>query len=261
MKSAIVLAVSAVGVVAQTPPKIVIDPKTCTNDTAPKNLDPMVQFTPGSVKWPCNTGKGSVPFGKVPAGCAKFEVLVARGTGEPGQFGTIIGDPLIARVIRVMAGKDVRGYPVQYPADLSVVAQPGEDPKAAEARRDVGPKDVVNRIASQMKECPDERFALVGYSQGGGVISRAAALLTPQQIEKIDAVVSYGAKGTFPASLEKKWLNNCAPGDQCGGLPGNEGHLSYNDKGTIWHDRSAKYIADAFSGKSQGQIFAKTSRN
>jgi pimeloyl-ACP methyl ester carboxylesterase len=136
----------------------------------------------------------------------------------------------------------------------------GEDAAAAAARRDAGPRDVVQRIASQMKECPDERFALVGYSQGGGVISRAAQLLTPEQINKIDAVVTYGAKGTFPEVLQKKWLNNCAPGDLCGGLPGDEGHLSYNNKGTVWHDRSAKYLADAFAGKSQGQVFAKTSK-
>src|ERR1700744_2466722 len=39
-------------------------------------------------------------------------LFTARGTSEPGQFGTVVGDPLIARVIRDM-GKDVRGYPVQ----------------------------------------------------------------------------------------------------------------------------------------------------
>jgi hypothetical protein len=150
---------------------------------------------------------------------------------------------------------------LQYPADASAF-QPkqGEDAAAALARRNVGPKDIVQRIASQMKECPNERFALVGYSQGGGVISGAAQLLTPEQISKIDAVVTYGAKGTFPPSLQAKWLNNCAPGDLCGGLPGDEGHLSYNNKGTVWHDRSAKYLADAFAGKSQGQVFAKTSK-
>ena len=127
--------------------------------------------------------------------------------------------------------------------------------------RDAGPKDILNRTSSQMKECPDERFALVGYSQGGGVISAVSKRFTPEQIDKIDAVVTYGSGGSFPPALQKKWLNNCAPGDFCGGNPGNEGHLSYNNQGTIWHERSAKYIADAFAGKSQGQIFAKTSRN
>ena len=110
-----------------------------------------------------------------------------------------------------------------------------------------------------MKDCPDERFALVGYSQGASVISRAASMLNKEQVAKIDAVVTYGAKVAFPPELAIKLLNNCAPGDQCGGLPGTEGHLSYNNKGTVWHDRSAKYIADAFAGKSQGQLFAKTS--
>jgi hypothetical protein len=30
------------------------------------------------------------------------------------------------------------------------------------------------------------------------------------------------------------------------------GHVSYNDKGTIWHDRSSKYIVEAFNGKGLG---------
>jgi len=265
MISAILLAaISATAVEAQNLPagfpKIPggFDPKTCSNakTPSPDKIDPMVPFE--GVKWPCDFGK-PVPFGKVPTGCAKYEVIVARGTSEPGQFGTIVGDPLIARVIRNM-GKDARGYPVQYPADAGGMGKQGEDPALLKARREVGPKDIVRRIASQMKECPGERFALVGYSQGGGVISGAAQMLTAEQIAKVDAVVTYGAKGTFPAALQKKWLNNCAPGDMCGGLPGTEGHLSYNNKGTVWHDRSAKYIADAFTGKSQGQVFAKTSK-
>jgi hypothetical protein len=54
-----------------------IDMNTCTNDTIPTNIDPMVQFKGGNVKWPCDFGK-PVPFGKIPTGCAKFEVLVGE---------------------------------------------------------------------------------------------------------------------------------------------------------------------------------------
>jgi hypothetical protein len=111
-----------------------------------------------------------------------------------------------------------------------------------------------------LKQCPDSRFALVGYNQGATVISMGATRLTPQQLQKVDAVITYGADTSFPQALEKKWLNNCAPGDMCGGnVPkGNEAHLSYNNEGTVWHDRSAKYIANAFDGKSQGNISAKS---
>jgi hypothetical protein len=52
-----------------------------------------------------------VPFGPVPAGCAKYEVLVARGTSEPGAFGSMVGDPLVARVVKLLP--EARGYPVQ----------------------------------------------------------------------------------------------------------------------------------------------------
>jgi hypothetical protein len=54
---------------------------------------------------------GPIPFGPVPAGCAKYEVLVARGTSEPGDFGSMVGDPLVARVHKLLP--DARGYPVQ----------------------------------------------------------------------------------------------------------------------------------------------------
>jgi hypothetical protein len=51
------------------------NPKTCSNAKAPDVLDPMVQFE--GVKWPCDFGK-PVPFGKVPTGCAKYEVIVGQ---------------------------------------------------------------------------------------------------------------------------------------------------------------------------------------
>jgi hypothetical protein len=38
---------------------------------------------------------------------------IARGTSEPGDFGMIVGDPVVARVKRDMPGVEVRGYPVQ----------------------------------------------------------------------------------------------------------------------------------------------------
>jgi hypothetical protein len=41
-----------------------------------------------------NSQSGGVKNGPAPKGCSAFEILVARGTGEPGPFGTIVGDGL-----------------------------------------------------------------------------------------------------------------------------------------------------------------------
>jgi hypothetical protein len=80
--------------------------------------DPLKLLPPGKAVFPCDFG-APVPMGKVPSGCAKYEVIVARGTSEPGPLGVIVGDPVVARVQRDMPGVKVRGYPVQ-------VNSPGE---------------------------------------------------------------------------------------------------------------------------------------
>ena len=84
MVSAVLLAaISAAAVTAQNlPPNFPkipggFDIKTCSNAKVPDKIDPMVQFEGGSVQWPCDFGK-PVPFGKVPTGCAKYEVIVGQ---------------------------------------------------------------------------------------------------------------------------------------------------------------------------------------
>jgi alpha-beta hydrolase superfamily lysophospholipase len=127
--------------------------------------------------------------------------LEGRGTSEVGEFGMIVGDPLVARVKRDMPGENVRGYPVQY--------------SSTEASTQKGVADVQKRLDQQIKECPDQRFALVGYSQGGVVMLYAARRLTPAMQEKTLAVVLYGAgNGSSIADpFKPKLLVNCAPGD------------------------------------------------
>jgi hypothetical protein len=58
-----------------------------------------------------SAGKNGVALGPAPKGCSAFEILVARGTGEPGSFGMIVGDGLVNRVKRLVPG--ARGYAVQ----------------------------------------------------------------------------------------------------------------------------------------------------
>jgi hypothetical protein len=50
---------------------------------------------------------------------------------------------------------------IQYPANMGAVSW------------QTGVKDTVNRLNSQNKECPEQKFALVGYSQGAMVIRLA----------------------------------------------------------------------------------------
>ena len=126
MRSIIILAALAAGGVEAATCQYLKDIKPVT--------DPFLQNKPDSATFPCDMGS-AIPLGKVPTGCAKFEIIVgqstslppyfdandyllelpypARGTSEPGDLGVIVGDPLVARVKRDMPGIEVRGYPVQ----------------------------------------------------------------------------------------------------------------------------------------------------
>jgi len=212
----------------------------------PGQYDPLAGFAPNTATFPCDMG-GAVPLGKVPTGCAKLEIIVARGTSEPGNLGMVVGDPVVARVKRDLPNVSARGYPVQYPADTSHSKQ--------------GIADVQRRIKQQMTECPDEKFALVGYSQGGMVVQSAVKQLSPAQLSKVVAVVLYGAgDGSKVAqSVKQKTLANCAPGDfACPKSGKGPGHVSYNNKDTKWHDRSAAYIATAYTSKAPGFKLERT---
>jgi cutinase len=158
-------------------------------------------------------GKSPVAFGPKPAGCSKFEILVARGTSEPGSFGLIVGDPLVRAVKAQVPG--ARGYAVQYPADMSA------------ASVTTGVKDVVDRLTSQSQACPEQKFALVGYSQGAMVMHAAAPKIPQDVVPKIAAFVMFGdpllrrGSGKFPGSMAEKTYENCAPGDMVCASPFN----------------------------------------
>jgi cutinase len=98
-----------------------------------------------------------------------------------------------------------RGYNVQYPADFSTESM-GK-----------GVSDVVNRLNSQSKSCPDAKFALVGYSQGAAVMHGAAPKIDGPVASKVVAIVLYGdgarKMGKWPANMEKLVYENCAKGD------------------------------------------------
>jgi cutinase len=101
--------------------------------------------------------------------------------------------------------------------------------------------DAINRLNKQNKDCPDQKFAIVGYSQGAGVWHSAMGPspgkqlpLLPQNRPKLDesvlpkikAAVMFGDpgfKGTegpmgiysapFPATVDAVLRENCGPGD------------------------------------------------
>jgi len=134
-------------------------------------------------------GAGLVTLSAPPAtaaACADIDVVAARGTFEPGNLGFIVGDPVYSALQKKITGKTLSGYKVNYPADLSLTS-------AAQ-----GNADVVNHVKSQAAACPNQRFVLVGYSQGANVVDNSIG------ISSAGAVVGSPIVATIPAALEPK---------------------------------------------------------
>lgn len=120
------------------------------------------------------------------AACSDIDVVAARGTFEPGTLGLIVGDPVHSALQRKLTGKNLSSYKVNYPADLSLTS-------AAQ-----GNTDVVNHVKSQAAACPNQRFVLVGYSQGANVVDNSIG------ISSAGAVVGSPIVATIPAALEPR---------------------------------------------------------
>jgi cutinase len=91
----------------------------------------------------------------------------------------------------------------------------------------LGAKDIVKRLNAQSKACPDQKFGVMGYSQGAAIMHSALGAkdsgLDPGVLSKIvggamfgDPRQGGGAKGRvpdFPESIVQKIKINCATGD------------------------------------------------
>ncbi|GAB2728702.1 cutinase family protein [Nocardia thraciensis] len=154
--------------------------------------------------------------------CADVDLVVARGTGEPGYLGTGLGDPLYDAVWDRLP-VSVSAYPVNYPADLTDVFSVGK-----------GSADLVAHLAHQSAVCPDQRFILAGYSQGAVVVHTAlgtgitngipgAVRLDGSLGSRVSSVLLFGDPlrligWVVPEPYLWRTANYCADGDPvCGG--------------------------------------------
>ncbi|MFD9615487.1 cutinase family protein, partial [Streptomyces sp. NPDC059083] len=78
------------------------------------------------------------------AGCAAVDVVVARGTGEPGWLGDEIGDPLYD-MLQERLPVSTSSYRVNYPADYSFAVGAGS-------------ADLVGHLVAAATACPGQEF-------------------------------------------------------------------------------------------------------
>ncbi|MEV6628353.1 cutinase family protein [Amycolatopsis sp. NPDC051106] len=118
------------------------------------------------------------------APCTDIDVPVARGTFEPGTLGFVVGDPVYQAVRNSLRPRSLSSYPVDYPADLG-------EPASVQK----GNTDLVNHVKAQAAACPQQRFVLVGYSQGANVVDNSIG------VSSDGAVVGGPIVATIPAEL------------------------------------------------------------
>jgi len=178
----------------------------------------------------------------------------ARGTGEPASpQGMIVGAPLLSATRKLIPG--VTMHNVAYPAGMTA------DSKTQ------GVAKTLSHMQAQAAACPNQKFVLVGYSQGADVMHNAAAKLPEALHPRVVAVVMFGDPGNmgptaksplggtvpvFPKALANRLMENCAKGDPvCGAGSNIMAHLTYG-KGSYMSE-SAKYIQKQFkSGGTAG---------
>jgi Cutinase len=107
--------------------------------------------------------------------------IPARATTESAGYGIVCG-PLLTAVQKLVPG--TTGYAVKYPADFS------------KSSPDVGVADTIKHINERAAVCPEQKYALSGYSQGAVVMHRAAVKLDKSILKnRIIATATFGDGG------------------------------------------------------------------
>lgn len=122
--------------------------------------------------------------------CSNYLVITARGTGEPRKK-QLLGP--VARAVAEARPDEVSRVDLNYPADTEVLAGATG-----------GARTLIDTLNVQAAACPEQRFVLLGYSQGALIVGDALGApdtrlvgtkvgeLTAEAAERIIAVVLYG---------------------------------------------------------------------
>ncbi|KAF2664313.1 hypothetical protein BT63DRAFT_444063 [Microthyrium microscopicum] len=157
--------------------------------------------------------------------CSPLELIYARATTEapkditatatPEQFDVAAaqfwskgygaaGYSLFTNITALIPS--ATGYPVHYPANWdSATSAP------------TGVKDMLARLESQAKACPQQKFVLGGHSQGSGVTVAAIPKISPELLARVVAVTMFGGR-ECPEAVTGRCRSFCNAGDMC--MPG-----------------------------------------
>ena len=139
----------------------------------------------GVTEAPASAAAGSPRFGDTqdvsPFACADVLVVGARGSGETEGYGDKVGTAVQQLKAMLDPVRSVRYVNLSYPAapmsaladDVLAAFTPGGSDWTYYASVHAGTEELVEVLGDSMLHCPDERWLLVGYSQGALVIDQA----------------------------------------------------------------------------------------
>lgn len=120
------------------------------------------------------------------AACAAVMVVFARGTGEIGPFGTVVGPPFF-EALKVRVGRgNVKFEGVPYPADVGGFLVGGSP---------LGSAMMAKMVGDTVAACPGSKVVMSGYSQGGQLVHNAAKSLAPAVSGGVAGAVIFGDPG------------------------------------------------------------------
>jgi hypothetical protein len=123
----------------------------------------------------------ATPLNTPRADCHDYILINTRGTGEP-QGESIGFRDIIAEILRSVPGGT--SYNTRYPAA----------PDATQLTTRVGSSDIISLIEDNVANCPEQEYALLGYSQGATVTNQVLQHFATTSLEglKIRGVVLIG---------------------------------------------------------------------
>ncbi|KAI4241117.1 MAG: hypothetical protein L6R40_004756 [Gallowayella cf. fulva] len=141
------------------------------------------------------------------AACKAITVIFARGTGESGNIGYVVGPPLLQALQSKLGADKVAYQGVPYAASAAGNANGGGN----------GGQLMASLAQQAVQQCPSTKVILSGYSQGGSVVHKAGPLLASTPIA---AAVIFGDPSNGQAVTNVKNLKEyCAQGDNVCGTP------------------------------------------
>ena len=113
------------------------------------------------------------------------ELIDARGTNEPQGVSTMFY-PMIQNILANMTGGV--SLPVEYPA-------------APDQNTTSGKKLVVDTIVQGLRDCPNQKYGLFGYSQGATLMLGVLDQFSPSTLESIKSVIIVGNPYRIPGKI------------------------------------------------------------